>query len=267
MLNFRTTHLIEFLVLLFFTVLHISYYQYFSRATITETVKPPPIFIELIHPTPKPEPKPEPKKIEPPKVIEPPKPKKVTPPKPPKPPKVVKKTPEPPKTVVKKPQRVVEKPKEQQESIVKVHAEEVVEKEVAAKPQQLSEPEVKKLEPEAKPKQEEKAAETTEVAKEAEPAHESVMTKAGYGSSCKSALNRYPAEAKEQGIEGTVKVKVQILADGSIGNASIIKSSGSDILDNSVLDHVRDCDFEPAQKDDVPITSSVVIPVRFKLDN
>jgi len=84
--------------------------------------------------------------------------------------------------------------------------------------------------------------------------------------SCSSTLNNYPSEAREQGLEGTVKVKVQVLADGSVGSASIAKSSGHDILDQSVLANVHDCNFEPAEKDGVPMASKVIIPVRFKLN-
>ena len=79
-------------------------------------------------------------------------------------------------------------------------------------------------------------------------------------------LNNYPSEAREQGLEGTVKVKVQVSANGGVSGASIVKSSGHSILDQSVLANVHDCNFEPAEKDGVPIASKVIIPVRFKLD-
>lgn len=246
MLNLRTE---EIAVIVFLTLIHFSFYHYFTQPVAVEKSKPLPILIELISPKPKPIPIPAPK-IVPLKVVEPPNPKKALPL---KSPKAVKKLPKP----------AVEKPKLQQKSVVKIQAEEIIEKELVEHPQQLSEPEVKKTDTESA----EKAVKAVEKVEEAAPAHEPVMTKAEYGGSCRSALNRYPAEAREQGVEGTVKIKVQVLADGGIGNADIVKSSGSDILDNSVLEHVRDCDFEPAQKDGVPVTTSVIIPVRFKLDN
>jgi protein TonB len=245
MLNFR---LEEIVVVICFMVLHLGFYHYAAHLP-PQKIQATPILIEFIHlkPTPKPpEPKLEDAK---PKLIDaPPKPKE-----PPTKPKVIK----PQKEVVKKPviKKVVYKPILQQESIVKVHAEEVVVKEVVEQAQPLSEPVVKK--PDNKP----------EVAEESqEPAHTPVITKVTGIGSCSSTLNNYPAEAKEQGLEGTVKIKVQVSADGSVTGASIVKSSGHSILDDSVLANVNDCNFEPAEKDGVPIASKVIIPVRFKLD-
>jgi protein TonB len=244
MLNLR---LEETVIVICFTVLHLGLYHSISHLQ-SEKPNPTPILIELIHPPkPKPELQEKPKEQPKPKLIDaPPKPKE-----PPKPAKEIK-----PKKVLKKPEvkKVVFKPKWQQTSIVKVYAEEVVEKDVVEHTQQLTEPDVKK--PENKP----------EVAETAEPPHTPVITKVTGIGSCSSTLNNYPSEAKEQGLEGTVKVKVQVSADGSVTAASIAKSSGHSILDESVLANVYDCHFEAAEKDGVPIASKVVIPVRFKLD-
>lgn len=241
MLNLR---LEEITVVALFTLLHFGFYQHFSQSVAVAKAKPQPIFIEFIKP------KPEPKVEEPkPKLIEaPPKPKE-----PPQKPKVVK----PKKVVVKKTvvKKVVYKPRLQQESVVKVKAEEVVVKEVVERPQQISEPVVKK--PDNKPEEKEDPP---------EPPHTPVITKVTGIGSCSSTLNNYPSEAREQGLEGTVKVKVQVSASGGVSGASIVKSSGHSILDQSVLANVYDCNFEPAEKDGVPIASKVIIPVRFKLD-
>lgn len=246
MLNLR---LEEITVVALLTLLHFGFYQQFNQAVAVEKAKPKPIFIEFIKP--KPEPKveePKPKLIEaPPKPKEPPKPQK---------PKVVK----PKKVVVKKPvvKKVVEKPKLQQESVVKVHAEEVVEKEVVERPQQISEPVVKK--PDNKPEVKEEPDEPPE------PPHVPVITPVGGTRGCASKLDYYPPEAREQGLEGTVKVKIQVSADGNVTGATIAKSSGHSILDESVLSKIYDCNLEPAEKDGVPISSKAIIPVRFKLD-
>lgn len=82
-----------------------------------------------------------------------------------------------------------------------------------------------------------------------------------------SSLKKYPDVTRQQKLQGTVKIKLQVLENGSVSNAHIIKSSGSNILDNSVLTASKNCKFIPAQKNGVPIKSSVIIPVRFKLDN
>jgi protein TonB len=67
-------------------------------------------------------------------------------------------------------------------------------------------------------------------------------------------------------LEGLVKIKVRVLADGSVVSASIVKSSGESILDEAALENVRSCELEPAQKDGEPLASTVIIPVRFKLN-
>lgn len=265
MLNLR---LDEIVVIVCFTLLHLGLYQYTAHLPPPK-IKAVPIKIEFIHPKPKPIPKPEPK-IEPPpkpKLIDaPPKPKE-PPPKPKKPkvikpkkPKVIK-----PKKVHEKPvvKKVVYKPRLQQESVVKVHAEEVVIKEVVEHAQPISEPVVKRPEPKQRhPKHEE----PEEREDPPEPKHAPVITKVTGIGSCSSTLNNYPSAAREEGLEGTVKVKVNVSASGNVSGASIVKSSGHSILDQSVLSNVYDCNFEPAEKDGVPISSKVVIPVRFRLN-
>jgi protein TonB len=251
MLNLR---LEEITIVACFTLLHLGLYHYTAHLPPPK-VKALPIQIQFLHPK-KPEPKPEPKVEEPkPKLIEaPPKPKE--PPKKPKPvkPKVK------PKKVVKKPEvrKVVYKPRLQQESVVKVHAEEVVVKEVVEHAQPISEPVVKKHDPKPEPKEEPEDP--------PEPKHVPVITKVTGIGSCSSTLNNYPAEAREEGLEGTVKVKVTVSASGNVSGASIVKSSGHAILDQSVMSNVYDCNFEPAEKDGKPISSKVVVPVRFKLN-
>jgi protein TonB len=245
----------EIIVVACFTVLHLSLYHYTAHLPRPK-IKAAPIQIEFIHPKPKPIPIPEPK-------VEEPKPKLIdAPPKPKDPPKKLPKPPKPklkPKKVVKKPEvrKVVFKPRLQQQSIVKVHAEEVVIKEVVEHALPISEPVVKKPDPKPEPKEEREDP--------PEPKHVPVTTNAT-SSSCRSTLDNYPSQAREEGLEGTVKVKVQVSASGNVTGASIIKSSGHSILDQSVLSNVYDCNFEPAEKDGVPISSKVVIPVRFKLN-
>lgn len=239
MLNLR---LEEIVVVICFTALHLGLYHQYSHLPPRKHQNAP-ILIEFIHPTPKP-------------LVEESKPKLID--APPKPKEPLKKPPKikPKKVVVKKPvvKKVVFKPRLQQESVVKVHAEEVVVKEVIEHAQPVSEPVVKK--PDNKP----------EVEESPEPPHTPVITKVTGIGSCSSTLNRYPAEAREQGLEGTLKLKVQVSASGAVVGATLAKSSGHGILDQSALSNVYDCNFEPAEKDGVPIASKVIIPVRFRLD-
>jgi protein TonB len=247
----------EIIVVACFTVLHLSLYHYTAHLPRPK-IKAAPIQIKFIHP--KPIPIPEPK-------VEEPKPRLIdAPPKPKDPPKKLPKSPKPklkPKKVVKKPEvkKVVFKPRLQQQSIVKVHAEEVVIKEVVEHAQPISEPVVKKPDPKPEPKEERE-----DPPEPPAPKHVPVITKTTASSSCRSTLDNYPSQAREEGLEGTVKVKVTVSASGNVTGASIVKSSGHDILDQSVLSNVYDCNFEPAEKDGVPISSKVVIPVLFKLN-
>ena len=50
---------------------------------------------------------------------------------------------------------------------------------------------------------------------------------------------RYPSLASELGSTGTVKVRVRILADGQLKDTLILDSSGSQLLDNSVIKTIR----------------------------
>ncbi|MEY4769184.1 MAG: hypothetical protein RL637_1823 [Pseudomonadota bacterium] len=199
--------------------------------------------------------------------------------------------------------RVVEKPLDQQVSQVQIQAEEVVQKPVIEEPippveipeiKEPSKPEVEfkpgsviekpqpevKSEPEVKPQPEHDSTETQKESVEqpkeesksesqeeskGESKHESVMTKASYGG-CRSALNHYPEAAREQGLEGLVKIKVKVAADGSVISASVVKSSGEAILDDAALENAQSCHLEPATKDGESVASTVIIPIRFKLD-
>jgi protein TonB len=49
----------------------------------------------------------------------------------------------------------------------------------------------------------------------------------------------YPEEARRNGIEGTVEIRIAVDGRGRVENAEIIQSSGSVILDNEVLRTVR----------------------------
>ena len=58
---------------------------------------------------------------------------------------------------------------------------------------------------------------------------------------------KYPVSAREQGITGTVRVKVQVTADGRAGSVSIRQSSGSSLLDQAAVEAVRKWRFVPAK--------------------
>lgn len=77
----------------------------------------------------------------------------------------------------------------------------------------------------------------------------------------------YPQSARSAGIEGTVLLKIEILATGQPGDISISRSSGNEALDNAAISAVRQWRFVPAKdKDkDQPISCYTTIPISFRL--
>ena len=75
----------------------------------------------------------------------------------------------------------------------------------------------------------------------------------------------YPALARRRGYEGTVRLEVEVLASGKVGKIWIKKSSGYEILDRSALKTVKDWRFIPARFGNIPVKSTVIVPVTFQL--
>ncbi|MCF8246355.1 MAG: M56 family metallopeptidase [Saprospiraceae bacterium] len=77
---------------------------------------------------------------------------------------------------------------------------------------------------------------------------------------------KYPAEAREKGVQGMVVVKFIIEKDGSVTNPEIVKSVGSG-CDEEVLRVVGQMpNWVPGKKDGKPVAVSFTLPVKFKLD-
>lgn len=78
----------------------------------------------------------------------------------------------------------------------------------------------------------------------------------------------YPREAIINGEEGTVYVKFIVDIDGNVANCEIEKSSGSIILDNAALNHVKkQGKWNPGYMDGTPIKVVSTAPVRFRLSD
>ncbi|MGI6091709.1 MAG: energy transducer TonB [Veillonellaceae bacterium] len=78
----------------------------------------------------------------------------------------------------------------------------------------------------------------------------------------------YPEIARRNGASGTVKVKALILKDGSVGDCSVIASSGYPELDEAALNAVQAGQFSPAidRATRQPIKSYVALSVSFSLN-
>jgi protein TonB len=75
----------------------------------------------------------------------------------------------------------------------------------------------------------------------------------------------YPEAARRRGYEGTVRLKVEVLASGEVGRIWIEESSGYEVLDHSALKTVKDWSFIPARFGGIPVKSTVIVPVTFQL--
>ena len=77
----------------------------------------------------------------------------------------------------------------------------------------------------------------------------------------------YPAQGRERGIQGTVKIEVIVDEMGKLQNSKVAKSLGKD-FDNEALKAVRrgfELPFKPAKQNGKPVKVKYEIPVRFKL--
>jgi protein TonB len=75
----------------------------------------------------------------------------------------------------------------------------------------------------------------------------------------------YPRLARERGWQGLVALRVEVLADGSVGQVEVETSSGYGVLDRAALSAVRAWRFLPARLGHLALVSWVVVPVRFEL--
>jgi len=76
----------------------------------------------------------------------------------------------------------------------------------------------------------------------------------------------YPENARRNGWEGRVLVRVEVSADGRPISTAIAKSSGYGVLDQSALRAVKSWRFQPRTVAGIPTAGSVEVPVNFALN-
>jgi TonB family protein len=76
----------------------------------------------------------------------------------------------------------------------------------------------------------------------------------------------YSDEARNRGIEGTVRVEVRVGVDGRSGNLRIVKGLGFGLDENALL-AVREWKFTPGQRSGKPEETITEVPVEFSLRN
>lgn len=75
----------------------------------------------------------------------------------------------------------------------------------------------------------------------------------------------YPPFARRLGYEGRVVVRILVLPTGTVGTASIERSSGYAVLDEAALAAIKRWRFRPAQRAGQPVDATLNVPITFKL--
>ncbi|MGR9014944.1 MAG: energy transducer TonB [Gammaproteobacteria bacterium] len=87
---------------------------------------------------------------------------------------------------------------------------------------------------------------------------------ANYGSNPKP---KYPGIATSRGWEGSVRLLVKVSAEGDSEQVTVQRSSGHEVLDEAAIEAVERWKFIPAKRGDTPVSSSVIVPINFVLNN
>lgn len=77
---------------------------------------------------------------------------------------------------------------------------------------------------------------------------------------------RYPSEAQAQGVQGVAQLAFSVDRAGSVHNARIVRSSGSDLLDRATLDLIaRAAPLPPPPPEIRSAQISIVVPINYNL--
>lgn len=82
----------------------------------------------------------------------------------------------------------------------------------------------------------------------------------------KNPAPEYPSLAQRRGWEGTVLLRVHVLANGKPSEIQIQKSSGREALDEAAIRAVKRWSFVPAKRGDVAQEGWVTVPLDFRLN-
>ncbi len=80
------------------------------------------------------------------------------------------------------------------------------------------------------------------------------------------ALPPYPHRARRRGVEGWVKVRFLITADGRVRDLSVLQESPKGVFLNTVMNTVPRWRFKPGRKNGHPVAVWVEQTINFKLD-
>jgi len=74
----------------------------------------------------------------------------------------------------------------------------------------------------------------------------------------------YPAFSEQLGDTGTTVVQIDLLADGKLQKASVLRSSGNPMLDRAALDAAKMAEFRAERRDCAPVAGSYAYVVSFE---
>ena len=78
---------------------------------------------------------------------------------------------------------------------------------------------------------------------------------------------RYPGLARRRGWQGIVRLDVDVNEDGDVAAVRLLQSCGFKLLDNSAIKTVKSWRFTPGTKEGKTSSSTVIIPIHFRLAN
>jgi protein TonB len=97
------------------------------------------------------------------------------------------------------------------------------------------------------------------------PVRTGVSIPASYAASNRKPVQ--PAMSLRYGEQGTVMLRVQVMADGSAGTVQVQQSSNFPMLDEAAQSAVKTWRFNPATVDGKPVTEWFRVPITFTLKN
>lgn len=77
----------------------------------------------------------------------------------------------------------------------------------------------------------------------------------------------YPEQARQQGQEGLVLLRVEVDATGEVTSVTVRQSSGFELLDAAAIGTVGTWRFKPGRLAGIAVSTTVDVPVRFQLKN
>lgn len=87
-----------------------------------------------------------------------------------------------------------------------------------------------------------------------------------YPEMIKQAEPEYPRLAKQAGLEGTVHVQALVDKEGNVREARVLRSSGTQSLDDAAVDAAKLCKFKPGIQNGAPVFCWVSFKYDFKLN-